>query len=120
MINKLHSEIKEIDADISAAKKLAKQEPKFKSLSEKKVKDLEEQKKMLKKFLSNLQKGGFGQRGPYEKHSTWPRYKIDQKNAMRDLKSVNKRSLLRGGAKKKKIVKKSKKSLKKKSKKSKK
>jgi len=110
MINKLHDEIKEIDADISASKKLAKLEPKFKAMSVNKVKELEEQKKILKKFLNNLQKGGsFSQKGPYEKHSKYPRFKIDQKNAMRDLKSTNKRSLLRGGAKKKKIVKKSKK-----------
>ena len=64
-----------------------------------------------KKRKSKKQKGGFGQRGPYEVHSKWPRFKINQNNAVRDLKSTNKRSLrslkkLAGGAKKKKIVKK--------------
>ena len=53
-------------------------------------------------------KGGFKQMGPYEVHSRWPRFKIDQSLAVRDLKSYNERGVralkqLRGG---KKIVKK--------------
>ena len=56
-----------------------------------------------KKKRSKKQKGGFSQRGPYEVHSRWPRFKIDQNMAMRDLKSVNQRGLralkkLKGGA----------------------
>ena len=64
MKGKIQEEIKEINADIKRAKQIGK-EKKYKALSKKKVEKLEEQKKMLKKFLANLNKGGRrkGQRG---------------------------------------------------------
>ena len=60
-------------------------------------------KKKRKGKKKRKQKGGFGQRGPYETHSKWPRFKIDQNMATRDIGSTNKRGLrslakLKGGS----------------------
>ena len=57
MRSQLSAEIKQVEKDIKNARALGK-ESKFKAISERKVKELECQKKMLKKFLANLKKGG--------------------------------------------------------------
>ena len=109
MINHLHDEIKQISKDISNAKKLGK-DKKFKSIANKKVKELENQHRILKKFLSKLQKGG-KKRGRGRPRDV-PMKKLE-KAVIKSLKKVKKML----GGKKKKQVKKARKTIKKRGKK---